>query len=57
MSDVKLYTVYGSITQGFTVEVETDKPDLVRELAYKKVERDYGYFDEWDVEEITEEGE
>lgn len=53
MGDVKLYTVYGSITTGFTVEVETDNPDLVRELAYKKVERDYGYFDEWDVEEIT----
>lgn len=57
MSDVKLYTVYGSITTAFTVEVETDNPDLVRELAYDKVYRDYGYFDEWDVEEITEEGE
>ena len=46
MSDVKLYTVYGSITTAFTVEVETDNPDLVREIAYKKVERDYGYFDD-----------
>jgi hypothetical protein len=54
MSDVKLYTVHRSITTSFTVEVETDNPDFVRELAYKKVERDYGYFDEWDVEEITE---
>lgn len=57
MSDVKLYTVYGSITTAFTVEVETDNPDLVRALAYDKVNREYGYFDEWDVEEITEEGE
>ena len=57
MSDVKLYTVYGSITTAFTVEVETDNPDLVRGLAYDKVNREYGYFDEWDVEEITEEGE
>ena len=48
MSDVKLYTVYGSITTAFTVEVETDNPDLVREIAYKKVERDYGYFDDWE---------
>lgn len=54
MSDVKRYTVYVSTTKEFTVEVETDDPDSVRELAYAKVERECGYFDDWEVEEITE---
>lgn len=57
MSDLKLYTVYGSLTKAFQVEVESDNPDAVRELAYAKAERDYGYFDDWEVEEIIEEGE
>lgn len=57
MSDVKLYTVHGSIITGFTVEVETDNPDSVHKLAYEKVERDYGYFDDWDVQEVVEEDE
>ena len=57
MSNLKLYTVYGSLTKAFQVEVESDNPDAVRELAYDKAKRDYGYFDDWEVEEIIEEGE
>lgn len=55
MSDLKLYTVYGSLTTSFQVEVETDNPDAVRELAYAKVERDYGYFDDWEIVDIINE--
>lgn len=55
MSDLKLYTVYGSLTTSFQVEVETDNPSAVLKLALDKAERDYGDFDGWEIEGIINE--